>query len=346
MAKARLRQLKKSKNFSLAEEGDDDDDDSLKTLTHLGQPLAERDMTAKPTHGEDDDDENLDKEMTRSLHFGGGDFEPTLKRGDDDAAPERRKSKKDVMDELIAKSKFHKAEKQKQREDDDNTLTQLDADFKEISQGGLLAGALRKAVGHMKPTKKAAVKASEEKDEYDTWARTLAYERRGQAGDRAKTQEELEAQEKLALEQAERKRLKRMRGATSDDESSDDDGPQGGYAARRRRAKKSDQDDEVEEALHGDSSKSRGGAEDLEENFTLESDEDEESGSDEEDSSEADSSEDDDEELDDAARLRKSLKSELKHVDKGLDRSRKESTSKVGNPPRRCRARRRRRRGR
>ena len=78
-------------------------------------------MTAKPTHGEDDDDENLDKEMTRSLHFGGGDFEPTLKRGDDNAAPERRKSKKDVMDELIAKSKFHKAEKQKQREDDDNT---------------------------------------------------------------------------------------------------------------------------------------------------------------------------------------------------------------------------------
>ena len=319
LAKARLRQLKKSKNFSLAEEGDDDDDDGLKTLTHLGQPLAERDMTAKPTHGEDDDDENLDKEMTRSLHFGGGDFEPTLKRGDDNAAPERRKSKKDVMDELIAKSKFHKAEKQKQREDDDNTLTQLDAEFKEISQGGLLAGALRKAVGHMKPTKKAAVKAPEEKDEYDTWARTLAYERRGQAGDRAKTQEELEAQEKLALEQAERKRLKRMRGATSDDESSDDDGPQGGYAARRRRAKKSDQDDEVEEALHGDSSKSRGGAEDLEENFTLESDEDEESGSDEEDSSEADSSEDDDEELDDAARLRKSLKSELKNVDKGLD---------------------------
>ena len=121
--------------------------------------------------------------MTRSLHFGGGDFEPTLKRGDDDAAPERRKSKKDVMDELIAKSKFHKAEKQKQREDDDNTLTQLDAEFKEISEGGLLAGALRKAVGHMKPTKKAAVKAPEEKDEYDTWARTLAYESRGEAGD-------------------------------------------------------------------------------------------------------------------------------------------------------------------
>ena len=321
LAKARLRQLKKSKNFSLADEGDDDDG-GFKTLTHLGQPLAERDMTAKPTHGDDDDDENLDKEMTRSLHFGGGDFEPTFERGEDDAAPERRKSKKDVMDELIAKSKFHKAEKQKQREDDDNTLTQLDAEFKEISQGGLLAGALRKAVGHMKPTKRAEVKVPEERDEYDTWARTLAFERRGQAGDRVKTQEELEAQEKLALEQAERKRLKRMRGVTSDDESSDDDGPQGGYAARRRRAKKSDQDDEVDEALHGDSRKSRGGAEDLEENFTLESDEDEEeSGSDEEDSSEADSSEDDDddEELDDAARLRKSLKSELKNVDKGLD---------------------------
>ena len=322
LAKARLRQYKKSKAFALNE---DDDDDGFKTLTHLGQPLGERDLTAKPSHGDEEDDENLDDEITRNFHFGGGEFEPTLKRGDgehDVDAPERRKSKKDVMEELIAKSKFYKAEKQKQRDDDEDMLDKLDSDFKAISQGGLLSSALRKAVGHMKPTaaKAAQTKAPEQKDEYDTWARTLAFERRGQAGDRAKTQEEVEAQAKLALEQAERKRLKRMRDVGSDDESSDDDGPQGGYAARRRKVKKGDID-ETDDALHGNNRKQHEGGEDLDENFQLESDDDgenEDEGS-EEDVSDDESESEDDDALDDAARLRKSLKSELKNVDTELD---------------------------
>ena len=94
LAKARLRQYKNSKAFALNE---DDDDDGFKTLTHLGQPLGERDLTAKPSHGDEEDDENLDDEITRNFHFGGGEFEPTLKRGDgehDVDAPERRKSQK------------------------------------------------------------------------------------------------------------------------------------------------------------------------------------------------------------------------------------------------------------
>jgi nucleolar protein 14 len=328
LAKARLRQFKKSQAFTLNDEDEDDDgDDGFKTLTHLGQPLSERDLTARPTAADDDDDDNLDGEMTRAFHFGGGDFEPTLKRGDgehgDVDAPERRKSKKDVMEELIAKSKFYKAEKQKQREDDEEMLDKLDSDFKAISSGGLLAGALRKAVGHMKPTGDTKQKkAPEEKDEYDVWARTLAFERRGQAGDRAKTQEELEAQEKLALEQAERKRLKRMRSTGSDDESSDDDEPQGGYAARRRKARMGDRD-EVDDALRdADKPRGREGGEDLDENFQLDSDDEDDEDEDGEspsDSEYSDESEEEEDELDDAARLRKSLKSELKNVDQGLD---------------------------
>ena len=104
LAKARLRQFKKSQAFTLNDEDEDDGDDGFKTLTHLGQPLSERDLTARPTAADDDDDDNLDGEMTRAFHFGGGDFEPTLKRGDgehgDVDAPERRKSKKDVMKEI------------------------------------------------------------------------------------------------------------------------------------------------------------------------------------------------------------------------------------------------------
>lgn len=320
LAKARLRQYKKSKNFSL----NDDDEDGFGTLTHLGQPLAEGDLTAKP-NGDDDDDDNLDGEMTRAFHFGGGDFEPTLKRdgdGHDVSEPERRKTKKEVMEELIAKSKFHKAEKQKQREDDQYTLDKLDADFKVISQGGMLSSALRKAVGHMKPTTKAKSNAPEqEKDEYDTWARTLAYERRGQAGERARTQEEVEAQEKLALEQAERKRLKRMRGVNSDDESSDDDGPQGGYAARRRKAKKAERGDDDDVATDD---VRREGGDDLDENFALDSaeevEDEEEDGVGSEDEDDVSDEDEADDDMDDNARLRKSFRSELKDVEEDLDK--------------------------
>ena len=316
LAKARLRQLKKTKTFALNDD-DDGDDDGFKTLTHLGKPLAERGFTTKPAHGEDDDD-NLDDEITRNFHFGGGDV-----NGDNEDDPERRKSKKDVMEELIAKSKFYKAEKQKQRDDDEEMLDKLDSDFKAISSGGLLSGALRKAVGHMKPTGPEKRTQVPEKDEYDVWARTLAFEKRGQAGDRAKTQEEIETQEKLALEQAERKRLKRMRTGGSDDESSDDDdGPQGGYAARRRKLRKGEDEDD-NALLKSNRKQDHVGGEDLEENFALESDEeDSEENSDDEDSddeSNSDDGDEDDEELDDNARLRKSLKSEMKNVDKGLE---------------------------
>ena len=323
LAKARLRQLKKTKTFALNDDDDDGDDDGFKTLTHLGKPLAERDFTTKPAHGEDDDD-NLDDEITRNFHFGGGDMNNT-----NDEDPERRKSKKDVMEELIAKSKFYKAEKQKQRDDDEEILDKLDSDFKAISSGGLLSGALRKAVGHMKPTGPEKKIQVPEKDEYDVWARTLAFEKRGQAGDRAKTQEEIETQEKLALEQAERKRLKRMRTGGSDDESSDDDdGPQGGYAARRRKLRKGEDEDD-NSLRKSDRKQDHVGGEDLEENFALESDEedsDEESDgedsdneSDSDDNDEDEDEDDEDEDLDDAARLRKSLKSEMKHVDKELE---------------------------
>ena len=39
------------------------------------------------------------------------------------------------MDELIAKSKMYKAEKAKQRDDDEELLDKLDEDFKVISRG-------------------------------------------------------------------------------------------------------------------------------------------------------------------------------------------------------------------
>ena len=47
------------------------------------------------------------------------------------------------MEELIAKSKAGKAERQQQREEDLTATEQLDATFRELKDGALLQGILR-----------------------------------------------------------------------------------------------------------------------------------------------------------------------------------------------------------
>ena len=134
------------------------------------------------------------------------------------------------MDELIAKSKMYKAEKAKQRDDDEELLDKLDADFRVISQGGLLQ-ALRKAVGHLKPTNKntslnisqsGLPKEDDTKSDYDKIAKSLALDARAHAAEREKTSEQIEARQKRQLEEAERARLKRMRGDLSEDDEDDE----------------------------------------------------------------------------------------------------------------------------
>ena len=314
LARTRLRQIKRGSGYNLNDGSDDDgpdyyDDEGPITLTHGGKPIDEREEERRSAHAiargrslrrnddDSDDDMNMDAATTGALHFGGGDdddaFEPTLKRGDhdapaeaadgdtNDADDERRKTKKEVMDELIDKSKYHKAERAKQRERDEDLLDKLDDEFKEISGAGLFRAALSKGVGHLKPDgwergkkngakdaakdakgtssvleKKMTASAKEAlalaavatdarggaiKDDYDRLTRELVLESRGQATDRMRTNEEVDAAEAAALETAERARLKRMNAVDSDDDgiSDDDMGPSsGGYAARRAKAKR------------------------------------------------------------------------------------------------------------
>ena len=379
LQRARLGQLrKKRKNtqFSLNDDGndddDDDDDDRLMNLTHLGKPLDERRIANAKFDSDSDDDDYarklMNEEMTRRMHFGGGDFEQDeddydndngggfrkKENGEDDNDKdndndddnnntERRKTKKEVMDELIQKSKFYKAEKAKQRDDDEELLDKLDADFRVISQGGLLQGALRTAVGHLKPTNKntslnileAGLPNDEgTKSDYDKIAKSLALEARAHAADTAKTSEQVEAREKRQLEEAERARLKRMRGDVSDDDdydrmNGDDDAPLGGYALRRHKARKLEKPSA--EKSGADPSSSRGGGEDLEDGFALDDEDDddddgedsdefdEEESSDDDDDDDAD---DDDEELDETGKFRKEANKMDEKLEKGKMRLR------------------------
>ena len=358
------------------EDGDNDNNSNNKnllSLTHLGKPLDDR-RIANAKFDSDSDDEDgtrqlMNEEMTRRMHFGGGDFDDdngqydddgnggfrrkgkksTAEGGDDDEEgdndentnTERRKTKKEVMDELIAKSKMYKAEKAKQRDDDEELLDKLDEDFKVISRGGLLQGALRKAVGHLKPTNKntslnilesGLPKDNDIKSDYDKITKSLALDARAHAAEIAKTSEQMEARQKRQLEEAERARVKRMRGDLSDDDENDetrngddDDAPLGGYALRRHKARKL----EKEEGEGGDPrSTARAGGEDLDDDFAFDED-DEDDEENEESSDESDEGEDEDDEedsgeddLDETGKFRKEANKMDEKLEKGKNRLR------------------------
>ncbi|KAB8542115.1 hypothetical protein FH972_025578 [Carpinus fangiana] len=142
--------------------------------------------------------------------------------------PERKKTKQEVMKEVIAKSKLHKYERQQAKEDDEDTRAQLDRELPD------LLAALR---GHkVKPTNKPAVNGGLHPDrlaqinastkegtekEYDQRLRQMAMDKRAQPTERTKTDEEKAEEEAERLRELEAKRLRRMNGepVSSDEES-------------------------------------------------------------------------------------------------------------------------------
>ncbi|CBQ70722.1 related to NOP14-nuclear and nucleolar protein with possible role in ribosome biogenesis [Sporisorium reilianum SRZ2] len=225
------------------------DDDEL--LTHYGQSLSGLDDLADIRLPQDDDDDEDPGRLTAQGHFGGfGDNED----GD--------KSKADVMREVIAKSKFHKLERQKMKDADNELREQLDDELADIR--GLLfeQPAVPTPAPAVDPKAKAKVSVfpgpatganatavagastdtSEAQDKpassYDTFVRELAFERRAKPQDRLKSEEELAAEEAKRLMKAEKARLKRMRG-DSDDEADQDDDDDGSRRKRKKGASSS-----------------------------------------------------------------------------------------------------------
>ncbi|KAL5115283.1 nucleolar complex protein 14 [Pleosporales sp. CAS-2024a] len=227
----REQQKKRGGNVFDLEDGDDEFQ-----LTHGGQSMkfdheiGDEDYDAASVSGSDDGEDGFLKRKRRREDVDG-------EEGDDDAAhedgqPERKKSKAEVMKEVIAKSKMHKYERQQQKEDDDDLREELDKDLNDV------LAALR---GHMnkqpqpevpKETPKGdfgmnadraallagASQAAKDK-EYDTRVRQMLQDARAKPTERTKTEEEKARDEAKRLKELEEKRLQRMRGEpTSDDE--------------------------------------------------------------------------------------------------------------------------------
>ncbi|NXD10196.1 NOP14 protein, partial [Nothocercus nigrocapillus] len=182
-------------------------------LTHYGQSLAEIEKLNDIVDSDSDTEERgtLSAELT-AAHFGGGGglLRKKGSSGQEGEAEEKPKSRKELIEELIAKSKQEKQERQTQRESALELTEKLDNDWKEIQT--LM----------VRKTPKSEKKDKEEKpkpDEYDMIVRELGFEMKAKPSDRMKTEEELAKEEQARLQKLEADRLRRMRGIDEKEEA-------------------------------------------------------------------------------------------------------------------------------
>lgn len=230
-AREKLKSHKKSSMFDL----EDDEDEPTEGLTHGGKALAfddedpvddfeERDLEAEDSDGSVREQQRLKR--VRAMDAGGlGDSD-----GADDGQPERKKTKKEVMEEIIAKSKLHKSERQQAKEDDEDLRAELDKDLPDLQR--LLSQNLskRQTNGDTQAASIGGVDRDTFDRNFDVQVRKLAQDRRAQPADRTKTEEEKAEDESKRLKTLEEKRQKRMRGepVTDSEDDEEDKEPDGG----------------------------------------------------------------------------------------------------------------------
>ncbi|KAF5025878.1 hypothetical protein F66182_1997 [Fusarium sp. NRRL 66182] len=225
-AREKQRSHKKNSMFDL------EDDEPSEGLTHMGKSLTFENVD---DFQEDDLDEDYDSDGSvrerqrlkriRAMADTGSDEDG------ENGEPERKKTKKEVMEEVIAKSKHYKYERQAAKEEDEDLREELDKELQSIQmllQQGRPGG---KAHGEdaAKPTIAGVDRDAFEKN-FDLQVKKLAQDKRAQPADRTKTEEEKAEEESTRLRELEDKRQKRMRGESVSDSEDDEVGNKGGKA--------------------------------------------------------------------------------------------------------------------
>ncbi|KAJ4268258.1 nucleolar complex protein 14 [Fusarium torreyae] len=216
-AREKQRSHKKNSMFDL------EDDEPSEGLTHMGKSLSFDDMD---DFKEDDLEEDYDSDGSVRERQRLKRIRALAAAGDGDDSendePERKKTKKEVMEEVIAKSKHYKYERQAAKEEDEDLREELDKELQNITyllhqrQGGKAQneGAAVSTI--------AGVDRSAFEKNFDLQVKKLAQDKRAQPADRTKTEEEKAEEESTRLKELEDKRQKRMRGESVSDSEDDE----------------------------------------------------------------------------------------------------------------------------
>lgn len=242
---------KKSSMFDLE---DDDEGGQGISLTHGGKSLTfGEDGELKDDFDEEFSDDGSDmsdlEEHNRKRLKRLRDQVASNEEGDQEE-PERKKSKKEIMEEVIAKSKMHKYERQAAKEEDEDLRMELDKETADIRRLLLGKNWNREQNGEKEDeAKKMAIpgvdKETFEKD-YDLAVRKMVADKRAKPTMRTKTEEEIAEQQSTRLRELEEKRLRRMRGEEVSDSEPEEEGEDEPEPAKGNKKKP------AVEILHGD----------------------------------------------------------------------------------------------
>ncbi|KAJ5915384.1 hypothetical protein N7466_011317 [Penicillium verhagenii] len=233
-ARESQKKMRKESMFNL-----EDEEDEFQ-LTHMGQSLSfdeanRDDFEMGENDGDLKGDESDDEATRKRKRFIDEDEDEGEYIHDPDAEdqPDRKKSKAEVMKEVIAKSKFYKQERQKAKEDDEDLRDELDQELPDLFEAlrGMKVPAKQQEppqqdLDTMNPERAAMLSAPEKTDaekQYDQRIKQLTFDKRSAPTDRTKTEEEKVEEEAERLKKLEANRLKRMRGEHVSDDEADDD---------------------------------------------------------------------------------------------------------------------------
>lgn len=221
-AREKQKSHKKGSMFDL------EDDEPSEGLTHMGKSLTfdEVDDFQEADLDEEYDSDGSVREMQRLKRL-----RSLAGNGSDDSEndePERKKTKKEVMEEVIAKSKMHKYERQAAKEQDEDLRIELDKELRDIQM--LLHQGPKSHAGASTISTIAGVDRNAFERNFDLQVKKLAQDKRAQPADRTKTEEEKVEEDSKRLKELEDKRQRRMRGEevtdSEDDTKSEKEQPQ------------------------------------------------------------------------------------------------------------------------
>ncbi|GMF44902.1 unnamed protein product [Phytophthora fragariaefolia] len=229
----RKRKLRHAAAFALHDsdsEQEDGDGDAL-FLTHQGAKISDDDYDRLnadgPLDDEDDSEEarRVDRDIVDQLHFGGGSADADAPALGEDG---KRKTHKEVMQEVMMKAKMYKAERQKNKTTQEDATDKLDEGFADLR--GLLEFRPTRANGK-------ELLPKEPMDDFDKLTREFAFEAKAKATERRMSPEEAAAKERDRLAALEKKRVARMNGA-DDDSDSEEGGKRKGKKAKKAKKEK------------------------------------------------------------------------------------------------------------
>ncbi|EDQ92709.1 uncharacterized protein MONBRDRAFT_35747 [Monosiga brevicollis MX1] len=216
LARFAAEQRKKHSRSSVFNLDDDDEDAEELLLTHNNRPLSEAMDSYIPSDEEMDEDAQdfgaraTNADMVSRFHFGGGDAGDEEEQ--DDGQPQRKRTHREIMAEVIAKSKSYKHERQRQQQETEDMTNAVDDQLNDIL--GLVFGESNRA------EQEGRVLAAPADSTYDTAIVQLAADNKARATDRLKTPQEEAEEARERLERLEAQRQARLRGEDPEAEQS------------------------------------------------------------------------------------------------------------------------------